>query len=85
MCREYESLSKTCETLKAKFTEYECQDTRCRENLKHARAKAKKLNGSLAAEQKKVWSVFLIAEHLTNWMNTFNNNLYFCIIDSGLV
>ncbi|KAI0239488.1 Structural maintenance of chromosomes protein 4 [Lamellibrachia satsuma] len=52
-CREYESLSKTCDKLKAKFTEYECQDTRCRENLKHARAKAKKLNGTLAAETKK--------------------------------
>ena len=53
-CREYESLSKTCDKLKAKFTEYECQDTRCRENLKHARAKAKKLNGTLVAETKKV-------------------------------
>ena len=54
MCRTHEDLAKKCEETKAKFAEYEQQDVRCREDLKHAKGKGKKLKKALEQEQKKV-------------------------------
>lgn len=45
---------KANEAKKAEFTEYEKQDIRCREDLKHAQAKVKKLEKNLKDEAKKV-------------------------------
>lgn len=53
-CSEYKSLVEKCEETKEKFSEYEKQDVKCREDLKHAKAKSKKLDKSLEQEKKKV-------------------------------
>ena len=42
------------EESKEKFTEYEKQDVKCREDLKHNRQKTKKLDKQLEQEKKKV-------------------------------
>lgn len=54
MCRKYEVLAKECEDLKAEFSQFEQRDVRCREDLKMARVKAKKLEKQLEQEKKKV-------------------------------
>lgn len=56
MCRKYEVLAKECEDLKAEFSQFEQRDVRCREDLKMARVKAKKLEKQLEQEKKKVGS-----------------------------
>ena len=53
-CSQYEKLSKRCESTKEQFSAYEQQDLRCREDLKHVNAKAKKLIKSQEQERKKV-------------------------------
>nr|KAG5701435.1 hypothetical protein BaRGS_032767 [Batillaria attramentaria] len=52
--KEYEALSKKCEESKEKFSDLEKQDVKCREDLKHAKAKGKKLEKSLEQEKKKI-------------------------------
>ena len=52
--REYEALAKQVEETKEKFSELEKQDVKCREDIKHTNAKAKKLEHSLEQEKKKV-------------------------------
>lgn len=51
---EYEGQVKHLEESKEKFTEYEKQDVKCREDLKHNRQKTKKLDKQLEQEKKKV-------------------------------
>lgn len=51
---EYEAQMKHLEESKAKFTEYEKQDVKCREDLKHSKQKAKKLEKQIEQEKKKV-------------------------------
>lgn len=52
--RQYEELNKLCEETKEKFTAFEQQDVRCREDLKHSKAKRKKLEKTLDQEKTKV-------------------------------
>ena len=52
--RQYEELSAKCEESKEKFSEFDRLDVRLREDLKHARAKAKKLDKNVEQEKKKV-------------------------------
>lgn len=54
LCRDYEWLVKQCEESKEKFSELEKQDIKYREDLKHAKARTKKLEKSLEPEKKKV-------------------------------
>jgi len=49
-----EDLTKLCDDKNEEFKQLEHQDTRMREDLKHAHSQAKKLEKSLAQEQKKV-------------------------------
>jgi hypothetical protein len=51
---EYEAQVKHLEESKEKFTEYEKQDVKCREDLKHNKQKSKKLKKQLEQEKKKV-------------------------------
>lgn len=51
---EYEAQMKHLEESKAKFTDYEKQDVKCREDLKHSKQKAKKLEKQIEQEKKKV-------------------------------
>jgi len=53
-CRKFEDLTKLCDDKNEEFKQLEHQDTRMREDLKHAHGQAKKLEKSLAQEQKKV-------------------------------
>ena len=56
MCfyRQYEELTKKCEESKEKFSEFEQKDVRLREDLKHSKAKSKKLDKQLEQEKQKV-------------------------------
>ena len=54
-CRAYDDLTKKCEENKEKFSEYEKQDVKLREDLKHAKAKSKKLDKNVDQEKKKVF------------------------------
>ena len=42
--KKYEELSKSCDERKEDFSKFEQQDVRCREDLKHAKSKSKKLS-----------------------------------------
>jgi len=53
-CRKLDELAKLCDDKNEEFKQLEHQDTRMREDLKHAHSQAKKLEKSLAQEQKKV-------------------------------
>ncbi|KAG1714925.1 Structural maintenance of chromosomes protein 4 [Nymphon striatum] len=53
LLRKHDEMIKVKDAKKAEFTEYEKQDVRCREDLKHARAKVKKLEKNLQDEKKK--------------------------------
>ncbi len=52
--RSYDALSARVDAKKEEFTQFEQEDVRIREELKHAKAKAKKLEKSIEAEKKKV-------------------------------
>lgn len=52
--RAYDDLTKQCEEGKEKFSECEKADVKLREDLKHAKAKGKKLEKSTDQEKKKV-------------------------------
>ena len=52
--RAYDDLTKKCEENKEKFSEFEKQDVKLREDLKHAKAKSKKLDKNVDQEKKKV-------------------------------
>ena len=52
--RRYEHLTKECEEKQEEFSKFEQEDIRCRESLKHAKAKRVKLEKSLEQEEKKV-------------------------------
>ena len=56
--RAYEELSKSCDQKKEDFAKFEQQDVRCREDLKHAKSKSKKLEKMVEQEKKKVMSVW---------------------------
>jgi len=61
-----EELAKLCDEKNEEFKQMEQQDTRTREDLKHMHSQTKKLEKSLAQEQKKVSltaGVFLISEN----------------------
>ena len=53
-CRKLEEVTKLCDDKNEEFKQLEHQDTRIREDLKYAHNQAKKLEKSLAQEQKKV-------------------------------
>lgn len=58
--RDFEKLTKDVEETKEKFAEFEKQDVKCREDLKHAKGKTKKLDKTLEQEKKRVsdkWQV----------------------------
>ena len=52
--RKFDDLSKECDLKKDEFGKFEQQDVRCREDIKHAHVKKKKLEKSLEQEEKKV-------------------------------
>ena len=52
--RKYEALTTEMEELKEKFSEFENQDVRVREEMKHCKVKGKKLEKALEAEKTKV-------------------------------
>ena len=52
--RTYEKLAEIAENKKADFAEFEQQDVKCREDLKHTKEKQKKLVKSLQKEKTKV-------------------------------
>jgi IS1 family transposase len=52
--RALQVLQNKCDEAKAKFSEIEQQDVKCREDLKHAKAQTKKLERSLDQEKNKV-------------------------------
>ncbi|PVD19075.1 hypothetical protein C0Q70_21634 [Pomacea canaliculata] len=55
--KDYEWLVKQCEESKEKFSELEKQDIKYREDLKHAKARTKKLEKSLEPEKKKIYDL----------------------------
>ena len=52
--RDFEKLTKDVEETKEKFADFEKQDVKCREDLKHAKGKTKKLEKTLEQEKKRV-------------------------------
>ena len=52
--RDFEKLTKDVEETKEKFADFEKQDVKCREDLKHAKGKTKKLDKTLEQEKKRV-------------------------------
>ena len=63
--RKFDDLSKECDLKKDEFGKFEQQDVRCREDIKHAHVKKKKLEKSLEQEEKKVISWIPSNEELT--------------------
>lgn len=57
---EYEAQKQHLEESKEKFTEYEKQDVKCREDLKHNKQKTKKLEKQLEQEKKKAEELKLV-------------------------
>ncbi len=53
--------------MKEQFSHYEKEDIRCREDMKHAKAKAKKLEKNLEQEQKKVRNTELVPWKYQFW------------------
>ena len=49
--------------MREKFSEFEQEDVRVREDLKHSKAKAKKLDKTIDAEKKKVSNCLLLELH----------------------
>ena len=49
-----EELTKKCDEKKDEFTKFEQEDVRCREDLKHAKGRAKKLDKTIEQEKQKV-------------------------------
>ena len=67
MCfREYESHSKQCEDTKEKFSEFDRQDVKCREDIKHTKAKIKKLEKTLEQEEKEGLLWFFVSAASTS-------------------
>ena len=58
--RKLDDLTKLCDDKNEEFKQLEHQDTRMREDLKHAHSQSKKLEKSLAQEQKKVLPVWCV-------------------------
>lgn len=52
--RKYNKITKFIEENKEKFTQLDLQDVKVRENLKHAKSKAKKLEKQLQKDKEKV-------------------------------
>ncbi|XP_071085692.1 structural maintenance of chromosomes protein 4-like [Haliotis cracherodii] len=60
--KEYETLVKQCEETKNEFKEFERQDVKCREDLKHSKAKTKKLDKTLDQEKRKIEELRAVPE-----------------------
>jgi len=58
--RAHDDLTKQCEEEKEKFSEFEKSEVKMREDLKHAKNKAKKLDKTVETERKKVGDGFLL-------------------------
>ena len=58
--RAFDDLTKKCEENKEKFSEFEKQDVKLREDLKHGKAKSKKLDKNVEQEKKKVMVFTLV-------------------------
>ena len=52
--KKYEKLKVSSEEKKEEFSQFEQQDVRCREGLKHAKMRSKKLDKQVEQEKKKV-------------------------------
>jgi len=59
-CRKLDELTRVCDEKFEGFKQMEQQDTQTREDLKHTHTQAKKLEKSLATEQKKVPLLLLL-------------------------
>ncbi|KAJ8309843.1 hypothetical protein KUTeg_011708 [Tegillarca granosa] len=73
--QEYDNLVKLCEENKEKFAEFEKQDVKCREDLKHSRAKSKKLEKGLEQDKKKVEELKLVPEQSEKAIAEFKEKL----------
>ena len=67
--RLYEKLSEVAEQRKADFADFEQQDVKCREDLKHTKERQKKLIKSLEKEKAKVSGQ--VQERKTRWIITY--------------
>lgn len=62
--KDFEKLTKDVEETKEKFADFEKQDVKCREDLKHAKGKTKKLDKTLEQEKKRVEELTLMPSEL---------------------
>ncbi|XP_071494646.1 structural maintenance of chromosomes protein 4-like [Diadema antillarum] len=60
LCSQYEKLAESAEQKKADFAEFERQDVKCREDLKHTREKQKKLVKNLQKEKSKLETLLAV-------------------------
>ncbi|XP_064620536.1 structural maintenance of chromosomes protein 4-like [Lineus longissimus] len=75
MYKALQLLQNKCDEAKAKFSEIEQQDVKCREDLKHAKAQAKKLDRSLDQEKKKIEELEKVPEESEKHIADLKNNL----------
>ncbi|XP_064614893.1 structural maintenance of chromosomes protein 4-like [Liolophura sinensis] len=73
--KEYEATVKACEERKDEFAEFEKQDVKCREDFKHCKANAKKLEKSLEQEKKKVEELQKVPEQSEKAMERLTKEL----------
>ncbi|KAK3094368.1 hypothetical protein FSP39_000811 [Pinctada imbricata] len=73
--KQYEHFVKETEDTKEKFAECEKQDVKCREDLKHTKAKSKKLDKQLEQEKKRVEELKLVPDEAAKSIEGFQKNL----------
>ncbi|GAB1598806.1 structural maintenance of chromosomes protein 4-like [Argonauta hians] len=73
--KEYEALVKKSDGLKEKFTELESLDVKCREDMKHIKGKAPKIEKSITQELKKIEEFKSVPEEAEKVLADLNKKL----------